>query len=158
MSTPPIPTIAPATGPVVTIRQTATFRLVAGPKWYIYDNNSTTVIVKTLDLIKGTKGIEGFIGLEASEFPQISSDLTVMAQTARNLEQRRWKSPVRITEYRTIAGVKGFVLQSSDSEKQFYEWGGLDANNVLTVLAFKIPTGAGLDKWVEPTLASIEWK
>ncbi len=147
--------VAPATGQLVTLESTVTFRLPDGVEWGVYDDKTSAVVIDTVDI---PEGADDFVHIDATEFPQITDDLAQMAKGARTRQQERHKIPLELTGYRTIGGVSGFVLEGTGDKGQFYEWGGLDANNVLTTLVFIVPAGLDVAEWVEPVLASVQWQ
>lgn len=151
----PSPSVVPATGPLVTLKSTATFRLPADVEWYIYDDNPNAIAIESNDI---PVGADGFVQIQSTEFPQITTDLARMAQAAHDNQETTRKISLTIGENRTIAGVEGYVLEGQDDEAQYYEWGGLDADNILTVVRFTVPAGLDLEDWAEPVLASLQWQ
>ncbi|AJT41624.1 hypothetical protein UM93_09085 [Psychromicrobium lacuslunae] len=156
----PSPTFAPATGQLFTAgfgnpKQTATFRVPAGMKWLSVGNKSIVVTLKTSEFVPGT---EGFASIGATIFPQIDINLDRIAQLSLKSSQETLDIPLKMTGYRAIKGVKGFVFQGANTQYQAYVWGGLYSETYLTTLTIKIPKGVKLADWVEPVLASVEWK
>lgn len=147
--------VAPATGQLVKLKSTATFRLPAGTGWGVYDDNPNAIAIDSDDI---PAGADGFVKIQATEFPQLTDDLARMAQAARKNQQTTRKISLTVGENRTIAGVEGYVLEGRDAEARYYEWGGLDADNVLTVVRFTIPAGLDAEEWIEPVLASLQWQ
>ncbi|MEV4999543.1 hypothetical protein [Nocardioides sp. LML1-1-1.1] len=147
--------VEPATGPLVTLHSTATLRLPASVKWRTYGDKTTVVTIKSVDFAPGT---EKFYYVDVTEFPQIDDNLARMAELARESQEGTREIPLKVGANRTIAGVEGFVLEGQGPNGQFYEWGGLDADNVLTTVAFVVPNGLDLEEWVEPVLASLQWQ
>lgn len=154
-STADAPEVQPATGQLITLKSTATFHLLADVKWRLFGDKSISVAIATEDL---PPGADDFVYINAGEFPQIDDDLSRIAQVALKSEQKDHDIPLEIGSPRTIAGVEGYVLQGKGPGGQYYEWGGLDADNVLTTLGFVVPDGLDVKEWVEPVLASLQWQ
>lgn len=147
--------VQPATGPLVSLRNTATLRLPASLEWSVYGDKTLVVTIESKDF---PPGAEDFISIDFTEFPQIDDSLARRAAVSRESQQEDTGIPLTIGANRTIGGVEGFVLEGKGPEGQFYEWGGLDADNVLTQVTFEIPNGVDVAEWVEPVLASLQWK
>ena len=125
-----------------------------GTEWYITGDKTSTVVISSKDF---PPAADRFVNMDMTMFPQIGDDLSHMAQTGLESVQREHDFPLKITGYRIINGVKGFVIQGAGGKGQFYMWSGLDSDNILTDFRFNIPNGLKLATWVEPVLASIRW-
>lgn len=147
--------VQPATGPLVSLRNTATLHLPASLEWSVFGDKSLVVTIESKDFAPGT---EDFLTIDFTEFPQIDDDLARRAAVSRESQQKAKGIPLKIGANRTIGGVEGYVLEGQGPKGQLYEWGGLDADNVLTQVTFVIPNGLDVKEWVEPVLASLQWQ
>ena len=57
-----------------------------------------------------------------------------------------------------VDGLDGYVLEGSGKGTRFYEFGSLNADNVLTTLSFQVPSELDIEDFVEPILASLTWQ
>lgn len=146
---------AVATGPLVTLESTITFHLTEGPDWRITGDGESTIVIETNEI---PEGADGFVQIDATQFPQISDDLDRMAETARDTALASHGFAVEIRDTRTVGGVEGYVLEGASEEAQYYEWGGLDSNNILTTMRFIVPRGLDTAEWIEPIMTSIQWQ
>ncbi|KRC59518.1 MULTISPECIES: hypothetical protein [unclassified Nocardioides] len=146
-------TVEPATGPEIHLPESADLRLIAGPEWKITDNGEPLVLADA-----SVDGALAGVRVDISEFPQIGDDLAQLAKISLRIHAQNYKARLRHTGYRDVKGVKGYVFEGTGLHFNYYEWGGLDAGNRAVVLTFMIPTELDLADYVEPALASLEWR
>ncbi|AJT41621.1 hypothetical protein UM93_09070 [Psychromicrobium lacuslunae] len=153
-------TIAPATGKLVAVLEettntAATLRLPKHARWSVFDEGSSGVVCEAFDFPLGPKT---FAHVRVSIVPQLGTGLDEITETARDARQTQMQTPLTIGKNRAINSIDGYVIQGATGRFQFYEWGGLNSKNVLTVLSFTVPRGANLADWAEPVLESIRWR
>ncbi|NHA01641.1 hypothetical protein G5V59_22945 [Nocardioides sp. W3-2-3] len=140
---------------LITLHSTVSFHLPDTVEWATYGDKSLSVVAETTDV---PDGAEDYVHVDATEFPRIDDDLAAMAESERTSQGKRRQIPLKTTGYRTIGGVRGFVLEGRSAKGQYYEWGALNAKNVLTTVCFIVPDGLDVADWVEPVLASLQWQ
>lgn len=145
--------VEPATGPEINLPTAAEFHLTEGLDWDITDNGRTLVLSNA-----PAEGALANVRIDASEYPQIGDDLENAAKVAARIQGSRYNARLHVAGYRDLEGVKGFVLEGKGTGFNYYEWAGLDADNALVTVTFMIPTELEVDDFVEPILASFEWR
>ncbi|AJT41622.1 hypothetical protein [Psychromicrobium lacuslunae] len=165
-SPPSLPTLtpsarnAPATGQLFTLylrfaEKRITFRAPTNVKWNGLNDKSTMVVLKTKDFGPGTEEIAYLTASVSSHTPD---NLGSLAQRLIEAEEMSKNTSLALTGFRVVNSVKGFVLQGTGPRGERYIWAGLDSDNVLAKLDFLVPKNLKPANWVDPTLASIEWK
>ncbi len=143
--------VAPADGETVELPDAATLRLPSGPDWTIAGQGSRAVVARA-DADGGT------VTVLANEFPAGVADLDSLAQVELDAHLAEGDHPsIRRGEDRDVAGVTGWVLTSQDGEDGLYQFGAL-SDGVYVSLAVEVTRGLSAQEWIEPVLASVEWR
>lgn len=146
-------TVEPAAGPEIHLPSAADFHLTEGLDWDITDNGAPLVLTNA-----PVEGALANVRIDSSEFAQIGDDLALAAKVSAENQAARYSSTLHVAGYRDLKGVRGFVLEGKGPGFNYYEWGGLDADNAMVVVTFMIPVELKVEDYVEPVLASFEWR
>jgi len=66
--------------------------------------------------------------------------------------------PLRRTGFRTVSGVRGYVIEGHGPAGYYYEWGTVTDGHYVQ-LEFEFPEdSARAEEWTEQVLASVEWQ
>ncbi|GAA4811268.1 hypothetical protein ACFQ0K_03855 [Nocardioides caeni] len=147
-SSPPTPSVAPATGQLVEL-QSLSFHLTEG-EWIGSRVGISVAVSQELD------DLVDLFNVSAGDIATTTTDFEEVKEVAAN-GNKQTDPFLEIADDRVIGGVDVWVFTGKDGDHTVYEIGGVHGGHTFT-LTFDWPTAwAEGEQRVEEMLASIEW-